>query len=454
LEELNQHELTKEFLDGFRRAVEEKDETYIKVSLEDLRHADISLILEEFDAQESHYVLQLLPPETAAAIINDLDEYVRTEFLKDFSIGEIASYIDLLETDNGADILNELPIKEREEVIGNLKNEEKAKYIVELLRYDENCAGGLMAKELVKVNLEWTVIQCIDEIRRQAENVEKIYSVYVVDEKDTLLGRVSLKSILLSNTRDKVKNIYDPDIVRVHTYMVEEEIASIMQKYDLEVLPVVNVHGKLVGRITVDDIIDVITEQAEQERQLMAGLAEDVEEDDTVWLLSRARLPWLVIGLMGGMIGARLIGVFEDVLAQVTAVAFFIPLIMATGGNVGVQSSALVVQSLAARLAFQDTLLQRIFKVFLVAIINGLILSSLVYLFIFLTVDATLALVVTTALFSVVIIASILGTIVPLLLDKIGFNPALASGPFITTTIDLMGLAIYFTVAHLLYEAI
>ncbi len=454
MEDLKQFEITKEFFDAFKQAVDERNDHHIKSSLQDLHNADISLILEEFDAEDSRYVLKLLPNETSASIIRDLDVDTRKEFLAVFEANEIAAYIEELATDDGADILNELPVKRREEVIGFLKNEEKANYILELLRYDEDCAGGLMAKELVKANLEWTVIECIDEIRRQAENVEKIYSVYVVDETDKLLGRVSLKNLLLANTRAKVKNIYDPDIVSVQTYMEEEEIADIMQKYDLEVIPVVNVQGKLVGRITVDDIIDVIKELAEEERQIMAGISEDVEEDDNIWLLSRARLPWLIIGLMGGMIGAKLIGVFENVLAQVTAIAFFIPLIMATGGNVGIQSSALVVQSLASQMAFKDSLLQRVVKVFMVAIINGVVLSVIVYTFILITTDHNLALVVSAALFSVVILASLLGTLIPLLLEKLGFNPALASGPFITTTIDLIGLAVYFFVAHSLYKVV
>lgn len=452
MENLSQIELTKEFFEEFSQAVANKDENFIRQSLAGLRNADISLLLEEFDAEHSKYVLQLLPVEVSAAIIKDLDEAVQQEFLEFFSSEEIAAYIDVLETDNGADILNELPAKKREEVIAHLSNFEKANHILELLRYEENCAGGLMAKELVKVSLNWSVIRCIEEIRQQAEGVEKIYSVYVVDENDKLLGRVSLKNLLLSNTKAMIRDIYDPDIVSVQTYMYEEEVAAIMQKYDLEVVPVVNIHGKLVGRITVDDIIDVIREIAEEERQIMAGLSEDVEEADSVWILSRARLPWLVIGLIGGMLGAKLIGVFERDLAEVTAVAFFIPLIMATGGNVGIQSSALVVQGLANPIFLKESLWRRILKVLLVALLNGLVLALLIYLFVFLTNSAELALVVSLALLTVVVLASVLGTIIPIVLDKLGFNPALASGPFITTTNDLLGLTIYFTSFHLLYN--
>lgn len=452
MENLTQYELTKEFFEEFKAAVERRDDEFIRRNLSDIRHYDISSLLEELNAEDSKYVLQLLPGNISAAIINDLDEYVRQEFLELYSSEEIAAYIDELETDNGADILNELPVKKREEVIAHLSNFEKATHIVELLRYEENCAGGLMAKELVKANLNWTVIQCIEEIRRQAENVEKIYSVYVVDDSDRLIGTVSLKNLLLSNTKGRIKDIYDADVVSVQTFMEEEEVASIMQKYDMEVVPVVNVQGKLVGRITVDDIIDVITELAEQERQLMAGISEDVEEDDNVWIITRARLPWLVIGLIGGMIGAKLIEGFEKDLSQVTAIAFFIPLIMATGGNVGIQSSALVVQGLANHFFMKESIWQRIAKVLMVAVLNGLALALLVYLYVYFTNDVKMAMVVGLALLIVVVLASVLGTVIPIVLDKLGFNPALASGPFITTTNDLLGLTIYFTSFHLLYK--
>jgi len=308
-----------------------------------------------------------------------------------------------------------------------------------------------MAKELINANVNWNVVQCVEEIRRQAENVQKIYSVYVVDDNDKLLGRVSLKDIVLARPSTKIADIYNSEIISVLTYQKEEEIADLMQKYDLESAPVINVQGKLVGRITVDDIIDVITELADQERKLMAGIAEDVEEDDSVWVLSRARLPWLVIGLLGGIIGARFIGFFEEDLLKVATLAFFIPLIIATGGNVGIQSSALVVQSLASISTFESSAWKKFIKTLLVAFFNGIVLAGLVYLFVFFTYDSTLAFVVSTALFSVVLLASLLGTLIPLILDKMGFNPALASGPFITTTIDLLGLAVYFTVAHLLY---
>lgn len=450
-----QFEPTKEYLEKFREALENKDDSFIGETLGGVNSADITMLLEELNAEESKYVVDLLEKEVGSQIIKDLDSETRSKFLKIFQPVEIAGFVDLMDSDDAADIFNEMPAQIREEVIAALENEEKATYILDLLRYEDDVAGGLMAKELIRANENWTIKQCIEEIRRQRENVQKVYSVYVVDNKDRLKGRVSLKRLILTDDNGKVEDIYDEEIISVETYMPKEEVAAVIQKYDLETVPVVNVKGRLVGRITVDDIIDVITEQAEEERQLMAGISEDVEEDDSIWMLTRARLPWLVVGLAGGMIGAQFIQIFEEDLIKVTAIAFFIPLIMATGGNVGIQSSALIVQSLASPSVFMASTFNRLTKIFFVAIINGLFLSILVFLMIYLIndTDTELSFVVSIALFSVVFLASFLGTLIPILLHKMGINPALASGPFITTAIDLLGLAVYFLVAHLLYNS-
>lgn len=447
-------EVSQEYLNWLREAISKDEAALIQESMQEANPADILTVLYELNTEESKYIIKLLDKERAADIIVEIEEEQQTAFLKNFTYKEIADFIDYLESDDGADILNRLPIQTREEVIANMENAEKARHVKDLIRYEEDHAGGLMAKELIKVNLNWTVNQCIEEIRRQAENVEKLYSIYVVDEKNHLLGKVSVKKLLLSNGNTKVADIYDEEIVSVPTYMEEEEIASIMRRYDLEAVPVVDVLNRLVGRITIDDIVDVITEMAEEERQLMSGISEDVEErTDNVWLLTRARLPWLVIGMVGGLLGAQFIGIFEADISLVPAMAFFIPLITATGGNVGIQSATLVVQSLASSSVFGDTLTKRLTKVLIVAIINGLALSALVLgSNLIFGQEFKLALVVSIALFSVVLLASLMGTITPLVLDKFGINPAMASGPFITTANDLLGLAVYFSVAHLLYN--
>jgi magnesium transporter len=294
-------------------------------------------------------------------------------------------------------------------------------------------------------------VQCIDEIRKQAENVSKFYAVYVVNDQDKLLGRVALQKLILSDSKTIVKDICEGDIITVETYMDDSEVAEIMRKYDLESVPVINVQGQLVGRITIDDVVDVITEQAEEERQIMSGITEDVEEDDSIWRNTRARLPWLFIGILGGMVSARFMGFFEGEIAKITAIAFFIPLIQATGGNVGIQSSSLVVQSLANPGFVDDGLWKRLLKVFSVALLNGIFLSLVVFIITRITFGADpLNIIVSLALFFVVVFASFIGTITPLLLNRLGFNPALASGPFITTTNDLLGLGIYFLTLHIL----
>ena len=451
MEELIQFDLSIEFRERFQLAVQDNDDVFINESLSGVKPADISALLEEFDSYESKYVIDILSPDDRAEIINGLEPDTREKFLKLFSHEELTSVIVNLDSDDAVDLLNELPLVDREKVIAGLDNSEKEANILDLLRYDEDVAGGLMAKELIKANHNWTVVQCIEEIRRQAENVQKVYSVYVVNDHDILLGRVSLKRIILANDHTKIGDIYESDQISVETFVSEEEVAQLMRKYDLDAIPVVNVQGKLMGRITIDDIVDVITELAEEERNAMAGITEDVEEDDSVWMLTRARLPWLIVGVFGGFISAKFIGVFEEDLMRITAIAFFIPLIQATGGNVGIQSSSIVVQSLANPSVFSDNLFNRLFKVLLVAMLNGLVLSLMVYGFNIITGGTgDLATVVSLALFGVVIIASFLGTLTPLILDKFGFNPALASGPFITTLNDLLGLAVYFYTIHLI----
>jgi len=450
VQELVQFELTKEFVERFQQALDERDQKFILQSLEDIKPADVSALLYEFNSEESKYVLGLLPAEIQAEIVNDLDSDTRVNFLKIYKTEEIKSVVNLLNSDDAADILNELPVKTREEVLAGLDLELRLQ-VIDLLRYEENVAGGLMAKELIKVRNHWTVVQCIEEIRVQAESVDKFYNVYVVDDNDHLLGRVSLKDLVLSDARKIVSEICEQDIVSVETYFEDGEVADIMRKYDLESVPVINVQGQLVGRITIDDVVDVITEQAEEERQLMSGISESVEEDDSVWRNTRARLPWLLIGIFGGLMNAKFMGLFEAELMRITAIAFFTPLIQATGGNVGIQSSSLIVQSLANPGFVEEGLWSRLTKVFSVALLNGVFLSVIVFgANVLLFSENELSFVVSVALFSVVLFASFIGTVTPLVLNKFGFNPALASGPFITTTNDLLGLTIYFFTVHLM----
>jgi magnesium transporter len=447
--------LNKEYLEQVREAIETQNLHFIKENVEQLHYADIAALIYELEEHEANYLLSQLDTEIASEVLSEVDEEIRRKYFKNLPYEKLAEYIDLMDSDDAVDILKEQDIQVREQVIATLKDREKARNIIHLLPYEEGTAGGLMAKELIKANINWNVKQCIEEIRRQAEKVEKIYSIYVVDDKDILKGRVSLKKIILSSDNTLIADIYeDEGIVAVESYRSQEEVAELMQRYDLEAIPVVNVQGKLLGRITIDDIVDVIKEKAEAERQAMSGLLGDTEEDDSIWQSVKARLPWLIVGMIGGMLAASVTDMLgQPVILLVSVLANFTTLIAGTGGNVGVQSSSVIIQSLANKSVFELSTFQRLAKVFLIALFNGIILGSIVF---FISVmfgyDIKVAVVVATALFSVILLASFTGTITPLLLNRLGINPALAAGPFITTANDLIGLTVYFLVARLMYQ--
>jgi len=446
-------ELTKEFIADIRLLIENQANEELLLKLDELFPADITQILIELSTEEAKYLVLLIDTKIAAEIISTLDSDDRKKFLKNFTSKEIAAYINVIDSDDAVDILNEQPVKVREEVIALLKDREQARFIIDLMHYDEDCAGGLMQKELIKINISQTVTECVEEIRKQAEDVEKVYSVYVIDDDGKLLGTVSLKKIILAKRGSKIADVYEDDeIVSVQTYASGEEVADLMQKYDLEAIPVINIQGRLLGRITIDDVVDFITESAQEDIQVMAGISEDVEEDDSVWLLVRSRLPWLIGGMVGSFLAAKIIDRFDDTIAILPAISAFIPLIGSTGGNVGIQSSSLIVQSLADKSGLDTTLWKRLQKVLLVALINALIAA----IFAFgcsLLVDSgqiMLSMTVSLSLFAVVMLASLMGTITPLVLNQLKINPAVASGPFITTTNDILGYGIYFMIVYLL----
>ncbi|MGG7663390.1 magnesium transporter [Dyadobacter sp. BHUBP1] len=446
-------ELTQQYVDHIQELIEKEDSAAIRSEMENLFAADITSLLSELETESAKFLVNQLNVETGAAILADMDRGERRDFLKAFTSEEISKFVNLFDSDDAVDLLNEQPIRVREEVIALLEDREQARFILDLLHYDEDVAGGLMQKELVKANENWTVNQCIEELRTQAEDVEKVYAVYVVDDFGKLLGILSLKRIVLAHKNTKIESLYDKDVIFVETYRPAEEVAELMRRYDLDALPVVNVQGKLLGRITIDDIVDVITDQASSDTLAMAGITGDVEEDDSIWQQTKARLPWLLVGMMGGILAAKFISFFEGDLKIIPAMAAFIPIIGSTGGNVGIQTSSIILQGLADKTGIDTTLGQRLIRMFAVAFINGLIISAIVFGFnMLIGNDVQLALVVSTALMSVVFLASFMGTLTPILLEKIGINPAVASGPFITTANDLIGYGVYFGLAHLLLK--
>lgn len=450
-----QFQLTKEFLEELHDAVAAADEHFLLDRIADLHPADIAEIFEDFSVEEAQFFYKLLDEEVAADVLMELDEEARERFLASFSPVEIAErFIDNLDSDDAADVIQELPEDIKEEVIASIEDVEQASDIIDLLAYQEGMAGALMAKELIRVNENWTVRESMKEMRRQAEQLDYVYTVYVVDNNERLLGTLSLKKMLLTPSSTKVKNIYKPEVKWVKTTGSKEEVANLMKKYDLVVLPVVDELHRLQGRITIDDVVDVMQEEADKDYQMASGISQNIESTDTVWVLTRARLPWLLIGLLGGVLGAAVIGRYEEQLGLHPEMAFFIPLIAAMGGNVGVQSSAIVVQGLANNTLGMGGWWQKFSKELSVAVVNGFICSLLIFGYnIFFTEPSTLAYTVSLALFAVILFAALFGTFVPLMLNRYKIDPALATGPFITTVNDVLGLFIYFAIGHILYAA-
>ncbi|MFT4032761.1 MAG: magnesium transporter [Siphonobacter sp.] len=448
-------ELSKEYVEKFRSAVDLHQNTQIRAELDTLFAPDISVLLAELDGAQAHYVLTLLDIETAAEVVANYEPDARKELLQHFDSAEIARYVNILDSDDAVDLLKEQSVRIREEVIALIEDREQARFILDLLPYEPDSAGGLMQKELIKINIKQTVTECVEEIRRQAEDVGKVYAVYVVDEENTLMGIVSLTRIILAKRGSKIEHIYDPDVIYASTYDSGEDVAELMRRYDLDALPVVNIQKRLIGVITIDDVVDVITEQAQEDIAAITGVSEEVEEDDSVWKITRSRLPWLGIGMIGSLLAAKFLGFFEhDLLQLVPALALFIPIVGSTGGNVGIQSSSFMVQILSDKKALSGNFWPRMLKIFSVAILKGVLIAVFVFLITYLMLShpAKLSMVVAISLLAVVLLSSFTGTITPIILDRFGINPSVASGPFITTANDFLGYSVYFGIAYLLYN--
>ena len=446
-------ELTREYLDSLKGAIAQQDSKLVKELSADLHPADVAEVFDEIDVEEAKYIYVLLEKDFAADLLIELEEDVRERFLKHLSGQEIATvFIDNMESDDAADIIGELSEDRQEEVLSHITDVEQAGDIVDLLNYDEDTAGGLMATELIAVNENLTVSACLNEIRTQAEEVEDVFFVYVVEDNNTIKGTLPLKKLILSSEDELVKNICDTDIISVKTDTKSEDVANIMDKYDLVALPVIDGIGRLKGRITIDDVVDVIKEEAEKDYQMMSGISSDVEASDTVFQLTRARIPWLLIGLVGGVLAALVLGNFGDQIGLTPEMAFFIPLITAMGGNVGIQSSSIVVQGLANNSLGLETTTQKILKELSIAFFNGIICSALAFMYNYLFSDSfALTITVSAALMTVMVFSSMFGTFVPLALNRIKIDPALATGPFITTTNDVIGLFIYFWIGSMFF---
>ena len=447
----NNKEINSNFLQDLSELISNKSHQKIQHLILDLHIADIAEIIQELSENQANYLFQLIDEEKSALVLMEVEEELREHLLSNLSSKEIAiEVIENLESDDATDVISELTEKQKEEVLSLIEDNEHALDIEDLLSYSEDTAGGLMAKELIKVNKKWTTIRCLKEMRKQASELKEVHTIYVVDDDEKLIGTLSLKRLLITETKTEISKIANYDVVSVVTKEKNESVANIMNKYDLVVVPVVDFRGVLLGRITIDDIMDIVKEEAEKDYQMASGITEDVESSDSVWQLTRARFPWLLIGLFGGLLGAYIIHKFlPDQNEEHFQLAFFIPLIAAMGGNVGVQSAAIVVQGIANKSVKIDTILRKLIKEFKVALLNGIICSIIIFWTTFVLYEnINLSLTVSLSLLTVIIFAALFGTFVPLTLDKYKIDPALATGPFITTVNDILGLYIYFLIGQ------
>ena len=445
----------KQLLLQIQPLIENHEAEAVRLLLEAYRPEDIADIFWDIELDEAKFIIKVVGQKEAVEIIRSLDEELQERFFKGYTSKEIADdVVSYLDSDDSVDILNLLPTRKAEEVLSYLDDQDYAKNLAAMLHYDEDVAGGLMAKELFQVKHNWTVSQCIEEIRLQAEEVDSVHAVYVVDDKNILNGVVSLKDIVLSKAHTSVIEITNTEFIAVNAYATGEEVARLMNKYDLITIPVIDSMNRLIGRITIDDVVDFIKEEADKDFQLQAGLSDSVVSEDKVLILSKARLPWLMVGLIGGLGSSMLVSNFETDISHLPQMAFFMPVVAAMGGNAGVQSSAIIVQGLANNTLKSKNIMPKLAKEFTVSLINGLACSALLLMFnLIIGHNYDLSIVVSIALITVIIFASLLGTITPLILEKFKIDPALATGPFVTTINDIIGLTVYFSLGRILLGA-
>jgi len=442
-------ELNKTGIQFIKDLIESGSDKKLRLQLRDFHYADIAEIINELTSNQATYLIKLLKSDKTADALAEVDEDIREGILENLSAKEIAEEIEELDTDDAADLIGELPEERQERVMSQITDSEHLDDIKELLTYDEDKAGGLMAKELVKVEEGLSVLKCLNTMRAQAEEVTRVHSIYVVDENNVLKGRLSLKNLITANSMAIVKDIYIPKVDFVTVDQPGEEVANIMSKYDLEAIPVVNKQNQLMGRITIDDIVDLIKEEAEKDYQLAAGISNDVEANDGILELTKARLPWLFLGLLGGLGSVFILQDFEQLmeLPELRSLFFYTPLIAAMAGNVGVQSSAIIVQGLANNVV-KGSLVNLLFKEIGLSLINGFALALILILFGFIIQqDLSISLTIAGSMMGVIIIAALIGTFVPIILNKRGIDPAIATGPFITTANDIFGIFLFFFMA-------
>ena len=450
--------ITPEFIERLKYIIETRDEESARQQLSDLHPADIAELYQGLDIDQAEFLYRLLDDEIAADVLMELDEDDRHKLLANMPAEEIAKqFIEHLDTDDAVDIIQELDEEDRDEILSHIDDVEQAGDIIDLLKYDDDTAGGLMGTDTITVNENWSMPECIKEMRMQAEEMDEIYYVYVVDDDNKLRGVLPLKKLITHPSVSKIKHVMEENPVAVKADTPIDEVALDFEKYDLVAMPVIDSIGRLLGRITVDDVMDRVRESTERDYQLASGLSSDVETDDTLFTQTKARLPWLLIGMLGGIGNSLILGNFEAGFTADPTLALFIPLIGGTGGNVGTQSSAIVVQGLANGSLDIKNATRQLVKELGVGLINGCIISLLVFGYNFIKLGSghqVTTIAVSLSLLAVVLFASVFGTFVPLTLERFKIDPALATGPFISITNDIIGMVIYMSISTLLLSSL
>ncbi len=434
-------------IDEVKTLVELEKLDTLKKLIAEMRPADVADLIEHLAANERIAIFQLLEPEGAGDVLVEIEPPVQERILRDLDNQAISDIVAELDSDDAADLVGDLPAERAKEVIDSV-DDHVSEELEKLLPFPDDTAGGLMALEFLAVKADVTVGDAIKTIREKGREIENLYYIWVTDDFQRLVGVISLKDLVLESESQKVSKIMNPDVISVEVNTDQEEVANIVRRYDLVSIPVVDSQFRLVGRITHDDIIDVIEEEIDEDMSLIAGVIDQEITEESTLKISRARLPWLIAALLGGVFAAAVINQFEASIKTMISLSFFFPVVMAMGGNTGTQASSIVVRGLATGDIGLLNVGKRLWMELRVALINGIICGGILGLIVgFWVGDYRLGLIVNTALFLIIIISGIIGTAVPLALERFNVDPALAAGPFVTTSNDILSLLIYLGLA-------